>query len=83
MTMSIPIRRLGLADGQAAEVLVAVVDVEFLTVTPERRIYSRVDASHWRIIDEQRDVDLGVEVDEIGFVRHVEGLWRREAVTDT
>ncbi len=76
-TASLPIRRLGLGDGQAAEILVAVVDVDTLQVAVERREYARHGAGEWTCRDLEHGVLTELPVDQFGLVRDVPGTWRR------
>lgn len=79
LTASLPIRRLGLGDGQAAEIVVAVVDVETLQVARERREYTRISAGLWTCRDPLRGVCVELPVDEFGLVCDVTGSFRRVA----
>jgi hypothetical protein len=76
-TATLPIRRLGLSDGFAAEILVAVVDVDTLQVTPQRREYTRLTVDAWTCRDCQTGEVAELAVDEFGLVRDVAGRWRR------
>lgn len=76
-TASLPIRRIGLGDGLAAEILVAVVDVETLQVVPERRQYTRISEREWTVFDPARREMTRLPVDEFGLVGDVDGRWRR------
>lgn len=76
-TASLPIRRLGLADGQAAEILVAVVDVDTLQIVRERRSYLRLGEHEWVCDDPLRGASTQLPVDRFGLVVDVADRWRR------
>lgn len=76
-TATLPIRRLGLVDGFAAEIVVAVVDVDTLQVTPQRREYTRLSVDAWTCRDTTTGELTELPVDEFGLVRDVAGRWRR------
>ena len=81
LTDSILVRRLPLHVGHAAEVTVALVDVETLAVDRVHRRYSRLAESRWLVehLDAHGAVVHGaeVDVDELGFVVDYPGLVRR------
>ena len=77
-TNTLPIRRLGLEVEAAADILVARVDHETLSVTPERQRYTRLGPDEWRYEDESGfTADLTVDGD--GLVIDYPGLFRRLA----
>lgn len=75
-TPSLPIRRLPLLEGHAAEVPVVVVDAETLDTWVEVLRYTRLGSHRWRIERDEPDPDDGldaalqveVEVDDHGLV---------------
>ncbi len=81
-TNSLPIRRLPLHVGHAADITVAVIDVETLDVQPDHVRYTRLASHHWRY---DRLIDGSVEpgstqlfdVDEHGLVIDSPSLFRR------
>jgi hypothetical protein len=74
-THTIPIRRLPLAVGHAAELQVLQVDVETLGVVTSRVIYERLAPNRWRhVLD---GVDTVFEVDEFGLPIDVADKFRR------
>jgi uncharacterized protein len=81
VTDSIVVRRLPLHVGHAAEITVALVDVDTLGVVRTHRRYARLDDARWRI--EHLDPTGGtvheveVDVDDLGFVVDYPGLVRR------
>jgi len=74
--VTVPIRRLGLKVGDAAELQVAVVDVETLGVTPQRYVIARLATRTWRLVVTARDVDVEFGIDEHGVVVDVDGFTR-------
>ncbi|MEJ7719287.1 MAG: hypothetical protein WKF58_02040 [Ilumatobacteraceae bacterium] len=62
--------------GDAAELQVAVVDVETLGVTPQRYVLARLAARTWRLVVTARDVDVEFGIDEHGVVVDVDGFTR-------
>jgi uncharacterized protein len=80
-TESLLVRRHALKVGHAAEVRVALVDVETLSVTPGERILARLADRIWCIehLDEQRVVVASTEfeVDDLGFVIDLPDVARR------
>ena len=61
---AIPIRRLPLATGEAAQLTVLTVDVETLAVIPVVHTYSRADDRHWNVVTEGGEHEF--DVDEHG-----------------
>lgn len=76
-TSSIPIRRLQLDAGDAAEISVAAVDVETLGVVPVRWRYEHVEAGRWRKTHVTTGIATGFRVDEFGLVHDEPELFRR------
>jgi hypothetical protein len=76
-TNTLPIRRLGLADGESRDLTMAYIWVPELTVTPDPQRYTRLAAD--RYLFESRDSDFRAELplDEHGLVRDYPGLFRR------
>lgn len=76
-TNTLPIRRLGLAVGEAAQITCAWVDVETLAVHASRQRYTRQGERHWRfeVVDSGDAADL--EVDEHGLVLDYPERFRR------
>ncbi|MEL7975936.1 putative glycolipid-binding domain-containing protein [Isoptericola sp. F-RaC21] len=79
-TNTLPIRRLGLAVGAAADIVTAYVDGETFEVSPDPQRYTRVDTG--RYVYESRDGDFHreISVDADGVVVDYPGLFSR--VTD-
>lgn len=81
ITESLLVRRLPLHVGHAADVRVALVDVETLSVTPETRRMSRLSERTWRVehIDDRGRTAIAreMEVDDLGFVLDLPGVARR------
>jgi hypothetical protein len=78
-TNTLPIRRLGLAVGEAADVEVAWLVWPELEVRPARQRYTRLADDRYRY--QQGDFEAELVVDEQGLVRDYEGLWRAVART--
>ena len=80
-TASILIRRLPLHVGHAAEVTVAVIDVETLGITRQHRRFARLEDRRWRIEHRGEDgsvtASVEVDVDEHGLVLDHPGIARR------
>lgn len=86
-TRSLPIRRLHLPVGAAADVVLATVDVETLGVTPTTVRYERVAPRRFTIAGDTIDGDtidgdtaggvVTVDVDEFGLVHDVPEAFRR------
>ncbi|MCA5893402.1 putative glycolipid-binding domain-containing protein [Isoptericola sp. NEAU-Y5] len=76
-TNTLPVRRLDLAVGAAADIVTAYVDGETLTVSPDPQRYTRLDAG--RYLYESRDSDFRreVTVDGDGFVVDYPELFSR------
>ena len=70
-TLALPVRRLPLQVGHAAEVPVVHVDVETLEVLPETHVYARLSTHRWRVDEDE------FEVDEHGVVIDLSGRFRR------
>ena len=77
-TNTLPIRRLRIEVGDAADLVVARVDHETLSVTPERQRYTRLALQRWRYEDES-GFSAELDVDEHGLVLDYPGLFRRLA----
>lgn len=76
-TNTLPIRRLGLAVGEEAEVEVAWLVWPELELRPARQSYVRLTEN--RYLYKQGDFEAELVVDEDGLVRQYEGLWRAVA----
>lgn len=75
-THTLPIRRLPLAVGDAAELSVLEVDVETLGVVPARHVYARIAERTWR--HEVGTERVQFDVDEFGVPLDVGDRFRRE-----
>lgn len=67
-TNTLPIRRLGLAVGEQADVLAAWIDPESLQVAPVRQRYARIAERRYRHESLETGYDVEFEVDEHGLV---------------
>ncbi|GAB3092900.1 putative glycolipid-binding domain-containing protein [Isoptericola nanjingensis] len=78
-TNTLPIRRLDLAVGAAADIVTAYVDGETFEVSPDPQRYTRLDAD--RYVYESRDGDFHreISVDADGLVVDYPGLFTRLA----
>ncbi len=81
LTNTLPIRRLGLADGESAELLVAYVSVPTLDVLPVHQRYTLLshDSQGSRYLYEGLDSGFRAEVsvDADGLVTDYADIWRR------
>ena len=76
---TVPIRRLPLLVGDAAELPVVTVDVETLAVDVAVRRYERLGARRWRRVAAGEDDSLEFEVDDFGVARDHPERFRRTA----
>jgi hypothetical protein len=74
-THSLPIRRLALRVGDAAELSVIEIDVETLGTVPKLVIYERTAERTWTITDDQATVMF--EVDQYGLPCDIDNNFRR------
>jgi len=76
-TNTLPVRRLGLAVEEAADIVTAYVDAETFEVTPDPQRYTRLAED--RYVYESRDSDFHreISVDADGFVVDYPGLFSR------
>jgi hypothetical protein len=77
LTNTLPIRRLGLAVGDSAEIVTAYVDVPSLDVTLDPQRYTRLSEQVYRYESLDSDFTRDVEVDPDGFVLTYPGLFAR------
>jgi hypothetical protein len=76
-TNTLPMRRLGLAVGESAEIMAAWVDVETLLVVASPQRYTRLDERRWRFEALSSGFVADLEVDEDGLVLDYPNLFRR------
>jgi hypothetical protein len=76
-TNTIPIRRLPLLEGNAAELPVVHVDTETLEVHPVVQRYTRLTRDAWRYENLDTGYSVDLEVDEHGLVLDYPGEFRR------
>ncbi len=76
-TNTLPIRRLGLAVGESAEIVAAWVDVETLLVVASPQRYTRLDERRWRFEALSSGFVADLDVDEHGLVLDYPDLFRR------
>jgi hypothetical protein len=77
-TNLLPIRRLGLAIGEEAEVHAAWLRFPSLTLEPLVQTYRRLDTHRYRYSSAGGSFVAELEVDDVGFVLDYAGVWRRE-----
>ncbi|HEU0053514.1 MAG TPA: putative glycolipid-binding domain-containing protein [Longimicrobium sp.] len=76
-TNTLPIRRLGLAVGESAEVAAAWVRFPGLTVEVLPQRYTRLDERRWRYESRRGSFVAELEVDADGVVTRYGDLWER------
>ena len=76
-TNSIPIRRLQLDSGDAAEIRVALIDVDTLGVIPVQQRYEHLPTGEWRKVHVKTGAALDFRVDAYGLVHDEPDLFRR------
>lgn len=74
---TLPIRRLQLAPGDEAEVIVATIDVETLGAIPTTRRYRRLGPRRFDHRDSDDDAPIEFDVDEYGLVHDYPDEYRR------
>ena len=78
-TNLLPIRRLGLAAGQGAEVRAAWLRFPSFTLEPLKQYYTRIDESVYRYESAGGRFAAELKVSEEGFVTEYPGFWARES----
>jgi hypothetical protein len=76
-TNSLPIRRLQLDEGDAAQIKVAMVDVETLGVVPVTQLYEHLAPGIWRKTDARTETSIDFRIDDYGLVQDEPELFRR------
>ena len=76
-TSTIPIRRLGLRVAEAAEIIVAAIDVETLDVQAQRHRYSRLGTHRWKLEQLESGDSVEFDVDEFGLAIDYPSTFRR------
>ena len=74
------LRRIGLAEGRAADVPVAWFDVSTGRLTELRQRYERRSATDYWYVADAFDYRAVLEVDPAGFVLRYPGLWEAEGI---
>lgn len=77
LTNTLPLRRLGLALGEAAEIEVLYFDLEAGTVDIRRQRYTRLAGNDYRFETIPAGFEAAISVDENGFVSAYPGLFER------
>jgi hypothetical protein len=80
-TNLLPIRRLHLAVGQAAEVTAAWLGFPSLTCEPLAQRYRRIDSTTYRYESAGGKFVAELQTNETGFVTHYPNLWQVEDVS--
>lgn len=80
-TNTLPIQRLGLAVGQAADVRATWVKFPELEVLPLQQVYTRLDEHTYRY-ESNNGFTADLTVDSSGIVTYYPGGWERAAVDD-
>jgi hypothetical protein len=75
----LPIRRLDLAVGQAAEVRAAWLRFPGFELEPLAQVYRRVDAGTYRYESGGGPFVADLQVNAAGFVTDYPGIWQAEA----
>lgn len=78
-TNTLPIRRLGLSRGEAADIVTAYVELPGLAVIADPQRYTCLDDGHYRYESLDSDFMREVAVDGDGLVLEYPGLFRRLA----
>ncbi len=76
-TNTLPIRRLNLGTGEAAEIVTVYVPVPSLTIMTDRQRYTRLDEHRYRYESIDSDFTRDIEVDDHGLMTIYPGLFRR------
>jgi uncharacterized protein len=76
-TNTLPIRRLGLAVGESADIQVAWIDPETLGVIPVLQRYTRLDERRWRYEAPNTSFSVALDTDEHGLVLDYPDNYRR------
>lgn len=80
-TNLLPIRRLGLALGQSAEIRAAWLRFPDFELEPMPQLYRRLGESSYRFESENGRFAADLKVDPSGFVTSYPGLWQAEVMT--
>jgi uncharacterized protein len=80
-TNLLPIRRLGLSVGQAAEIRAAWLRFPAFELEPLPQIYRRLDESTYQYESGSGQFIADLQVDPTGFVTTYPGLWQAEATS--
>jgi len=81
-TNILPIRRLGLAVGQAAEVKAAWLRFPSFKLEPLPQVYSRLDENMYRYESAGGQFVADLKVNRAGFVVDYPGLWQAESAAE-
>ncbi len=76
-TNTLPIRRLGMQDGQSEDILAVYVQLPGLTVTTDRQRYTCLEPNRYRYDSLDSDFTREIEVDGHGLIVTYPGLFRR------
>jgi hypothetical protein len=81
-TNLLPIRRLGLAVGQAAEVKAAWLRFPSFNLEPLPQVYRRLDENTYRYESAGGQFVADLKVNQAGFVVDYPGLWQAESTSE-
>ena len=76
-TNTLPIRRLGMQDGQSTDILAVYVQLPGLTVTTDRQRYTCLEPNRYRYESLDSDFTREIEVDDHGLIVTYPGVFRR------
>lgn len=79
-THAIPIRRMSLPVGEAAELSSLRIDVDTLGVVPHTVVYERLGPRRWAVVRDGRRIEF--DVDDHGLPLDVDGEFRRVHTAD-
>ena len=80
-TNLLPIRRLGLAIGQAAEISAAWLRFPTFELEPLPQLYRRVDESTYHYESDSGQFVADLQVNPTGFITNYPGIWQAVATT--
>jgi hypothetical protein len=79
-TNLLPLRRLGLALGQCAEIRAAWLRFPSFTLEPLEQYYARIDEAIYRYESAGGRFVAELKTNEEGFITEYPGLWKQESV---
>ena len=82
LTNTFSIWHLDLAVGECADIVNAWVPFPQIVLIPAVQRYTRVGERRYRYEQPETDFAADLDVDEFGFVRSYEGIWKRVSTSD-